>query len=192
MILNSTHFNLEEPYDCYYPRPSRRNFLSLAAIANFRFIVLNHSTQSAMNELEILNAASARFTQDHPNLKLLILFGSRARGEEDPSSDWDFAFLTEPDRPPQPQSYWFPGSELLNTLCNLLEVSDETIDLVDLSTCSDILAHFVARDGQVIYEKMPGEFSQFQQQSLKTNADLKQYRHTQREKVLETLQRWAV
>jgi uncharacterized protein len=145
-----------------------------------------------MNELEILKSASARFTQNHPNLKLLILFGSRARGEEDPSSDWDFAFLTEPDRLPQPQPYWFPGSELLNTLCELLQVSDETIDLVDLSTCSDILAHFVARDGQVIYEKTLGEFSQFQQQALKTNADLKQYRHTQREKVLETLQRWAV
>jgi uncharacterized protein len=144
-----------------------------------------------MNELEILKAASARFTQNHPNLKLLILFGSRARGEEDPSSDWDFAFLSEPDRLPQ-QPYWFSGSDLLATLCNLLQVSDEAVDIVDLSTCSEILAHFVARDGQAVYEKTPGQFAQFQQQALKTNAELKQYRHAQREKVLETLQRWAV
>ncbi|NJM74815.1 MAG: nucleotidyltransferase domain-containing protein [Acaryochloridaceae cyanobacterium RU_4_10] len=145
-----------------------------------------------MNELEMLKAASTRLTQDYPNLKLLILFGSRARGEEDPSSDWDFAFLSEHDRPPQSQLYWFPASNLLNALCKILQVSDETIDLVDLSTCSDILAHFVARDGQAIYEKMSGEFAQFQKQALKTNAQLKQYRHAQREKVLETLKRWAL
>ncbi len=30
-----------------------------------------------------------------PNLKLLILFGSRARGEHRPDSDWDFAVLYE-------------------------------------------------------------------------------------------------
>jgi uncharacterized protein len=172
--------------------PFRKNLLSTAAIANSHFIALNHSSQFAMNELELLKTASARFTQDHPNLKLLILFGSRARGEEDPSSDWDFAFFLDPDYPPQPRPYWFPGSDLLNTLCNLLQVSDETIDLVDLSTCSDILAHFVARDGQVVYEKKSGEFSQFQQQALKTKAELKQYRHAEREKILETLQRWAV
>jgi uncharacterized protein len=145
-----------------------------------------------MNEREILKAASARFTQDHPDLKLLILFGSRARGEEDPSSDWDFAFLSEPDHPTDRKPFWFPGSDLLDTLCKLLQISDEKIDLVDLSTCSDILAHFVARDGQVVYEKTPGEFAQFQQQALKTNAELKQYRHAQQKKVLETLQRWAV
>ncbi|MGA7937394.1 MAG: hypothetical protein WCA35_27830, partial [Kovacikia sp.] len=85
-----------------------------------------------------------------------------------------------------------PGSELLATLCKLLPISDETIDLVDLSTCSDIVAHFVARDGQVIYEKTPGEFAHFQQHALKTKAELKQYRHTQREKVLQTLERWGV
>jgi len=61
-----------------------------------------------------------------------------------------------------------------------------------LSTCSEITAHFVARDGQVIYEKVPGEFIRFQQQSLKTKEELKQFRRAQREKVLQTLQRWGV
>ncbi|MBW4489497.1 MAG: nucleotidyltransferase domain-containing protein [Trichocoleus desertorum ATA4-8-CV12] len=145
-----------------------------------------------MNELGILKAASTRFARDHPNLKLLILFGSRVRSEADLSSDWDFAFLAEPSHPSDCKSSWIPGSDLLDTLCHLLQVSDKTIDLVDLSTCSDILAHFVARDGQVIYEKTPGEFVQFQQQALKTQEELKQYRHTQREQVLQALQRWGV
>lgn len=145
-----------------------------------------------MSTLESLEAASPTLASTHPNLKLLVLFGSRARGEADPSSDWDFAFLSEPDRPIDRKPFWFPGSDLLPTLSKLLQVSDEMIDLVDLNACSDIVAHFVARDGQVIYEKTPGEFAQFQQQALKTKAELKQYRHAQREKVLQTLERWGV
>jgi predicted nucleotidyltransferase len=145
-----------------------------------------------MTILDSLKTASSTLASTHPNLKLLVLFGSRARGEADPSSDWDFAFLQEPDRPTERKPFWFPGSDLLDSLCKALQVSDDAIDLVDLSTCSDIVAHFVARDGQVIYEKTPGEFAQFQQQALKTKAELKQYRHAQREKVLQSLQRWGV
>jgi predicted nucleotidyltransferase len=145
-----------------------------------------------MTTLDTLKTVSSTLAYTHPDLKLLILFGSRARGEADPSSDWDFAFLLEPDRPTERQPFWFPGSELPDTLCQVLQVSEDAIDLVDLSTCSEITAHFVARDGQVIYEKIPGEFAQFQQRSLKTKAELKQYRQTQREKVLQTLERWGV
>lgn len=128
---------------------------------------------------------------NHPNLKLLILFGSRARGESTPTSDWNFAFLYDPDRRPpiDRKPFWFPGSDLLDTLSKLLKVSDQAIDLVDLSNCSDILAHFIARDGQVIYEKTAGEFAQFQRQALKTTEELKQYCYTQREKMRQMLQR---
>jgi len=145
-----------------------------------------------MTTLESLKATSSTLASTHPKLRLLVLFGSRARGEADSSSDWDFAFLSDPDRPSEHNSFWFPGSELLESLSKLLHISYERIDLVDLSTCSDILAHFVAHDGQVIYEKTPGEFAQFQQHALKTKAELKQYRHDQREKVVQTLQRWGL
>jgi uncharacterized protein len=145
-----------------------------------------------MTTLDTFKAVLPSLSVTHPNLKLLVLFGSRARGEADPSSDWDFAFLLEADRPTDNPSLWFPGADLLGTLCHLLQVPEAQIDLVDLSTCSDILAHFVARDGQVIYEKTAGEFAQFQQQALKSNDELKQYRHAQREKVLQSLQRWGV
>jgi predicted nucleotidyltransferase len=143
-----------------------------------------------MTTLDSLKTASPTLASTHPDLKLLVLFGSRARSEADPSSD--FAFLLELDRPPAHKPFWFPGSDLLDTLCQVLQVSEDEIDLVDLSTCPEITAHFIARDGQVIYEKIPGEFDQFQRQALKTKAELKQYRHAQREKVLQTLERWGV
>jgi uncharacterized protein len=142
--------------------------------------------------LDSLKTAEPILATIHPNLKLLVLFGSRATGEADPSSDWDFAFQLEADRPTDNQSSWFPGSGLSESLCHLLQIPDDKIDLVNLDSCSDILAHFVAHDGQVIYEKQPGEFAQFQQEALKTDDQLKQYRHAQREKVLQSLQRWGV
>ncbi len=142
-----------------------------------------------MTTLATLKAASQTLASTHPHLKLLVLFGSRARGEDDPSSDWDFAFLTNADSSTNRQPFWFPGSDLLHPLTNVLQISDEKIDIVDLSTCSDILAHFVARDGQVIYEKTLGEFADFQHHALKTKAELKQFRQAQREKVLQALQK---
>jgi predicted nucleotidyltransferase len=145
-----------------------------------------------MNVLEQLRAANQTFALEHPDLRMLVLFGSRARGEEDPSSDWDFAFLSDPDHSVNRKPFWFPGSELLGTLSNLLHISNDEIDIVDLSGCPDILAHFVARDGQLIYERTPGEFTQFQQRALKTKSALKEFRHSQREQVRQALQRWGV
>jgi predicted nucleotidyltransferase len=142
-----------------------------------------------MNDLAQLTTASTQIAEQHPALKLLILFGSRARNDHAPSSDWDIAFLSTPDS--EPPSTWFPGADLLKTLSTQGHIPSDHIDLIDLSTCSDILAHFVAQDGQLIYEHEPGEFEHFQQRSLKAPAELQQFRQTQREKVLQALERWG-
>ena len=145
-----------------------------------------------MTDLAPLTTASIHLEEQHPDLKLLVLFGSRARGDDAPSSDWDFAFLSDsvPDADKEP--FWFPGSDLLVTLSDLLQISSEAIDLVNLDNCSDILAHFVARDGELVYERDSGEFSRFQQQILKSPAELRQFCQVQREKVLQALERWNV
>jgi predicted nucleotidyltransferase len=150
-----------------------------------------------MNDLAQLTAASIQIAERHPDLKLLILFGSRARGDHTPSSDWDIAFLSTLDS--EPSAAWFPGVDLLETLSTQGHIPRDRIDLIDLSTCSDILAHFVAQEGQLIYERDPGEFERFQQRfscreaapTLKAPAELQQFRQTQREKVLQALERWG-
>jgi predicted nucleotidyltransferase len=142
-----------------------------------------------MTELSSLTTASTYIAEQHPTLKLLILFGSRARGDHAPSSDWDIAYLCEPS--PAKEEPWFPRADLLLTLSEHSHIPSNRLDLIDLSTCSDILAHVVAQEGQLIYEREPGEFERFRQQSLKAPAELKQYRQTQREKVLQALARWG-
>lgn len=145
-----------------------------------------------MTDIDTLKAASRTFASVYPELKLLVLFGSRARGEDDSTSDWDFAYLFASEGSVEQKPLWFPGAELLSGLSQLLHVSEDIIDLVNLNTCSDILAHFVARDGRLIYEKTPGEFAQFQQQALKTREELKAYRQVQREQVHRALERWGI
>lgn len=138
------------------------------------------------------------WAKQHPALKLLVLFGSRARGDHTPSSDWDIAYLSDPS--PEDAANWFPGADLLLTLSEHGQMPGDSrserfrqrIDLIDLSTCSDILAHFVAQDGQLIYEREPGEFEHFRQRALKAPAELQKFRQTQREKVLQALERWDV
>jgi len=142
-----------------------------------------------MTALSLLTAASTHIAEQHPTLKLLILFGSRARGDHDRNSDWDIAFLSAPDS--ENPSAWFSGANLLQTLSKQGHISSDRIDLIDLSTCSDILAHFVAQEGQLIYERDPSEFERFQQRSLKAPAELQKFRQTQREKVLQALERWG-
>lgn len=150
-----------------------------------------------MTDLSSLTAASTHIAERQPDLRLLILFGSRARGDHTPTSDWDIAYLSDPIS--EKEATWFSGSDLLLTLSEHGQIPSDSraerlhqrIDLIDLSSCSDILAHFVAQDGQPIYEREPGEFEHFRQRSLKAAAELKQFRQTERERVLQALERWG-
>jgi predicted nucleotidyltransferase len=151
---------------------------------------------STTQQLEKLRTVDI-WAKQHPTLKLLILCGSRARGDHAPSSDWDIAFLSTPDS--EPSAAWFPGVDLLQTLSKQGHIPSDRLDLINLSTCADILAHFVAQDGQLIYEHELSEFERFQQRfscreaapTLKAPAELQQFRQTQREKVLQALERWG-
>jgi predicted nucleotidyltransferase len=98
-----------------------------------------------------------------PNLKLLILFGSRARGEHRPDSDWDFAVLYGERSDRKDISSLLKIYTLLE---QALEIPDDKIDVVDLKECSPILAHYVARDGQLLYERETGLFEVFKEKFL--------------------------
>ena len=98
-----------------------------------------------------------------PNLKLLILFGSRARGEHKPDSDWDFAVLYGERSDRKDISSLLKIYTLLE---QAFEIPDDKIDVVDLKECSPILAHYVARDGQLLYERETGLFEVFKEKFL--------------------------
>ena len=83
-------------------------------------------------------------------LRLLVLYGSRGRGDAHEASDWDFAFLADAN---------FDADGLLALLAERLNV--DGIDLADLNRAGALLRHRVARDAVVVFEREPGTFEQY-------------------------------
>lgn len=84
-----------------------------------------------------------------PGLDLLVLIGSRARGEARPQSDWDFAYLAQPG---------FDPAELVRRLS--IALGSDRVDLVDLSKASALYRHRAAVDARLVTGS-PALFDEF-------------------------------
>lgn len=91
----------------------------------------------------------------YPALQLVLLFGSRARGDAQASSDWDFGYIASSDF--DPLAFY---SELI------LHLGTEKVDLVDLKKANGLLRFRAAQDGKVIFEKTAGEYEKFWLQAV--------------------------
>jgi predicted nucleotidyltransferase len=142
--------------------------------------------------LNDVKSVTPRILKQIPYLKLMILFGSRARGDQDESSDWDIAVLYDEEQRKEYEKGgwdWLRGWSILQ---QELGLPDDGIDVVDLGQCSNILAHAIARDGKLLYEREPGEFEQFKQRALMSQAELKAFRQEKRTEVQLALQDWGL
>jgi predicted nucleotidyltransferase len=81
-----------------------------------------------------------RAARDQPGLRLLLLVGSRSRGDAHPLSDWDFAYIADNG---------FDPSELRRRLS--LALGSDQLDLVDLSPASALFRHRAAVDARLVY-----------------------------------------
>jgi len=111
-------------------------------------------------------------------LQLLVLHGSRARGDFHAQSDWDFAY--------QSNSTFDPDG-LLAALADRLKV--DRIDLADLERAGALLRYRVARDSVVLFERDPGRFQQFWLDAVDAWCDLAPVLEPLYAQVLETLPR---
>jgi len=92
----------------------------------------------------------ARLAAQAPGLQLLVLHGSRGRGDERPDSDWDLAYLGDAS---------FDPDDLLADL--VLGLRTDRIDLANLGTAGGLFRYRVARDGQPLFEARDGAFADF-------------------------------
>ena len=92
----------------------------------------------------------AELARRHPALDILVLFGSRARGDAVAGSDWDFGFLGSPELD---RDGLFVD---LVTACGT-----DRVDLVDLDRGGGLVRYRACRDGSLLYEKAPGAFQRF-------------------------------
>lgn len=108
-----------------------------------------------------LIAATRADAERCPGLSLLVLHGSRARGDAHALSDWDFGYES---------TGGFDPDALLATLADRLKA--DRIDLVDLTRAGALLRYRVARDGIIWFERRAGRFQQFWLDSVETWCDL--------------------
>lgn len=99
---------------------------------------------------------AAKAAAGFPGLRLLLLHGSRARGDVHEGSDWDFAFVGEAG---------VDGLALGAALATA--VGADVVDLADLSRASGLLRYRAARDGLVVHERIPGEHERFWTESVR-------------------------
>jgi predicted nucleotidyltransferase len=110
-------------------------------------------------------------------LRLVVLFGSTARGE-DRAEDLDLALLGT-------------GPLDLVRLTNVLmqRTGVQEIDLVDLRRADSLLMMLVARDGIPLFEETPGEFTSFWSLAARRYADGRKFRDAQRESIRDFVRR---
>lgn len=143
--------------------------------------------------VEELKSLSCEFVQNIPYLTLLVLFGSRARGDTHARSDWDFGALYDPEiRKSNLEHKPFGAFEVPLIISQILQVPDHLIDVVELDRCSKSIAHEIACDGKVLYERNPGEFKKFQEQSRMTQEELRSVNQELRNKIDQFLQEWEI
>lgn len=136
-----------------------------------------------------LTAQIPQILEQAPYLKLLVLFGSRARGDHDVKSDWDFAFICDEELRQQYEKSGWDYCRIWGILQQVYKLGDDQIDAIDMRKCSDVLAHNIANDGKLLYELEPGEFERFRQQKLMSKDQLKALRQQQRQEIQATLEK---
>jgi len=140
-----------------------------------------------------LRELSLQLLKKIPYLKMLVLFGSRSTGNINANSDWDFAVLYDEEKynsyiKDNPlAAFAIPG-----ILGEIFKINSDKIDIVELNHCSDLIAHFVARDGKVLYEEQADEFNKFRQRVLLSNTEIKKIEETKLKNIENFLQRWGV
>jgi predicted nucleotidyltransferase len=113
-----------------------------------------------------------------PGLRLLLLHGSRARGQAHSRSDWDLAYVADSSLDPE---------ELRAALGGHLDT--DAVDLADLETAGALLRYRVARDGVLLFETKPGTFEAFRMDAIHTWCDMEPVLTPLYEQALRDLER---
>jgi len=155
--------------------------------------MINKDTDVKTRTIEELRELAQQLPQEIPYLKMLVLFGSRATGNAHANSDWDFAALyDETKRNNYLRDNTWGLFEVPLIFGRIFGINSDNIDVVELNHCSWLIAHFVARDGVLLYEKDPHGFEYFRSTSLRPDSEMHKFRKEQRQLLELELQKWKI
>lgn len=111
-------------------------------------------------------------------LRLLILFGSRARGDARPGADWDYGYLAD------------DTTDVPSLLAALVEaLGDDRIDLVNLRSAGGLLRYRAARDGRLVHEASADLFDRYRLEAARFWCDNAPVLEPAYDELLESLPR---
>ncbi len=100
---------------------------------------------------EALIAKLKKVFQNYPQIKLVYLFGSQAKGDTGPLSDYDFAiYFDEKDQ----KKMFNIKLELMDQLSKTLRTDKIDVVILNLSKMPEFKFN-VIREGELIYEEEP-------------------------------------
>jgi len=122
-----------------------------------------------LSRIEEMHDRIQRLRDRVPDLELVALFGSTAKGRRRAGSDVDVAVRCV-------------GPADLDVLHRVLApaLGTDRLDLVDLRRVGPLLAMEVARSGRLLYESRGGTFRQFQSLASRRYCDTAKLRRAQR------------
>jgi predicted nucleotidyltransferase len=94
----------------------------------------------------ILDTARDALITAFPNVWVVYVYGSFARGDDSPESDIDLAVLLPPGE---------KIDDLLSVISNVSTRVHREVDLIDLRRVSDVLRREVLAEGQSLYVSQP-------------------------------------
>jgi predicted nucleotidyltransferase len=107
--------------------------------------------------------ALTQLVMSNSEIELAVLVGSQATGKADQNSDWDLALQWK--RTIEPLQLLGKTEQLRSTISNLLTISAEKIDLIDIPTAGLTMRAVVAEEGILLKGDNTLEWSHFLQRT---------------------------
>lgn len=129
-------------------------------------------TQKNLDEINKLFKDNLKSLLQEYDIKLIYIFGSYAKGNNNANSDLDIAVLLNNDYDPMDKL------SLIGDLTSIFKRND--IDLVILNSANSVLKHQVIKYGKLIFMENEDIKVNFEVRVLKEYMDMEPFRRTQR------------
>ncbi|WP_461207152.1 type VII toxin-antitoxin system MntA family adenylyltransferase antitoxin [Clostridium sp. DL1XJH146] len=137
--------------------------------------------QKSIDDVRSLIQTNIEFLLESYDIKLIYIFGSYAKGNNNSNSDLDIAILLDRDFNP------LDKLSLISEFTSIFKRDD--IDLVILNSANPVLRHQVIKHGKIVYVEDENIKVNFEVRVLKEYMDMEPFRRVQTKSVEDWIEK---